>query len=295
MLHTRLAPTPSGYLHAGNGVSFIAAWVLARAAGGRVLLRIDDLDAERRRAEYLEDIFRTLEWLTLDYDVGPVGVGDFLRRYSQHLRLELYMNALLRLRDGGHLYACACSRRQILEQSPSGRYPGTCRARSLSFDASDIAWRARVPPGAVVSFREWRRGEPRTADLDREMGDFVARQKNGLPAYQIASLVDDLHFGINFIVRGEDLLSSTAAQTFLASLLGYDDFHRLSYWHHALLSDASGRKLSKSLGADALKTWREGGRAPTELYRQAARWLELPLQAADSLDSLVGAMRERGM
>lgn len=293
VLRTRLAPTPSGLLHPGNALSFIITWCLCRAAGGRLLLRIDDLDAARRRPEYLEDIFRTLDWLGLDYDEGPAGVEDFLQRHSQHTRLDLYHAALDRLRAAGHLYACPCSRRQIGERSPDGRYPNTCRERGLPFDAPRTAWRVRVPEGTQVSFREWRSGT-RSYPLAGEMGDFVVRRKNGLPAYQLASLVDDLHYEINFIVRGADLLASTAAQQFLAAGLDARPFREALFWHHPLLTGPDGEKLSKSKGAGSLQEWREAGRSPLPLFRDAGRWLNIDPEAVTSLETLLEAVREGG-
>jgi len=285
-VRTRLAPTPSGLLHPGNGLSFVLTWALARAAGGEVLLRIDDLDKARRRREYLEDVFETLDWLGLDYDTGPGGPDDFLKNYSQHTRLDLYRAVLERLRESGYLYACTCSRRQIREASPSGIYPLTCRKLRLPFEAERTAWRVSVPAGKKVTFREWQSGE-REINLAEAMGDFVVRQKNKMPAYQIASLVDDLQYGINFIVRGEDLLDSTAAQIYLAELLGEDAFLRSLFWHHGLLTDESGGKLSKTKGAGSLRGWRETGKSPQSLYRQAGSWLGLAEQEIGSLEDLV--------
>jgi glutamyl-tRNA synthetase len=112
-LRTRIAPTPSGFLHAGNAVNFLITHELARAARGTLLLRIDDLDAERARPEYLDDIFRSLEWLGIDWDEGPTGPEDFLRNWSQRSRIERYSELLLGLRKGGHLYACECSRKAV--------------------------------------------------------------------------------------------------------------------------------------------------------------------------------------
>lgn len=289
-LRTRLAPTPSGLLHPGNGLSFVLTWALTRAAGGEVLLRIDDLDKARRRREYLEDVFETLEWLGLDYDIGPGGPDDFLKNYSQHTRLDLYREALERLRESGCLYACTCSRRQIREASPSGIYPLTCRELRLPFEAERTAWRVSVPAGKAVTFREWQRGE-REINLAETMGDFVVRQKNKMPAYQIASLVDDLHYDINFIVRGEDLLDSTAAQIYLAELLGEDAFLQTLFWHHGLLTDESGGKLSKTKGAGSLRAWREAGKSPLSLYRRAGSWLGLAAEEIGSLENLVDRVK----
>jgi glutamyl/glutaminyl-tRNA synthetase len=291
MLRTRIAPTPSGLLHPGNGLSFIVTWSIARAAEGKLLLRIDDLDDGRRRPEYLEDIFRTLDWLGLDYDEGPKGVEDFLRHYSQHSRLDLYRETLAELRRRGLLYACTCSRRQIRERSPDGRYPNTCRQRGLPFGASQTAWRIHVPEHTAVSIREWT-AKRYSIDLSEEMGDFVIRQKNIMPAYQIASLMDDLHYDINFIVRGADLLHSTAAQLFLAGQLDATPFLEAAFWHHALLKSVNGEKLSKTKGAGSLKAWREQGRSPRELYRLAGAWLGAEEGQFDSLTDLLPFARQ---
>ncbi len=290
---TRIAPTPSGLLHLGNGVSFIVTWVLARANNGEVFLRIDDLDAERSRPEYVVDIFETLEWLGLDYDEGPSGPDDFYANYSQQLRLEQYQDTLNKLRTKGHLFACTCSRRQINEQSEDGRYPGTCRDQALDWWAPQTAWRVRVPDEVEVSFREWRQGRS-CISPGQEMGDFVLRQKNERPAYQLASLLDDLQWNINFIVRGQDLLSSTGAQIYLAELLNETAFTEATFWHHPLLTDESGEKLSKSKMSTALKARREMGEGPQALYLEAAKWLDLHAEAGVSLEALVSSVRERG-
>lgn len=292
MLRTRLAPTPSGYLHSGNGISFIVTWAIARAAGGKVVLRIDDLDKGRRRPEYLEDIFRTLEWLGLDYDEGPTGPEDFLSKYSQHHRLGLYYEVLHRLRESGYLYACTCSRRQIRERSTDGRYPNTCRTLQLPFDKTQTAWRISVPESTTAEFREWRQ-EQAMIDIGKVMGDFVVRQKNRLPAYQIGSLVDDLHYNINFVVRGKDLRPSTAAQAFLASILQEQAFLNATFWHHPLISNMAGEKLSKSKGAGSLAAWRNAGRSPEPLYQEAAKWLFEADQVNGSLEALVERIREK--
>ena len=290
-LRTRLAPTPSGLLHPGNGLSFVMTWCLARAAGGQVLLRIDDLDISRRRREYMEDIFRTLDWLGLDYDEGPAGVDDFLKHYSQHTRLDLYWEAIERLRQDGHLYACTCSRKEVRERSADGHYPLTCRNRGLPFDRENSAWRIVVPADIAIELSEWGQTNPILIQPAATMGDFVVRQKNGWPAYQIASLIDDLYFHVNFIVRGEDLQPSTAAQLFLSDLLAEEQFQQITFWHHPLLTGKDGEKLSKSKRAASLQTWQEAGRSPLAIYQMVAAWLALPEDESYTLDTLVEACR----
>ena len=288
-IRSRLAPTPSGLLHPGNAVSFLLTWGLVRAWGGTLVLRIDDLDAARRRRDYVEDIFRSIEWLGLDYDEGPSDVESLVGRYSQQHRLPRYLQAVERLRTGGHLFACTCSRRDIREASATGRYPGTCREKDLSFSAKKVAWRIKVPPEAGFEQPAWP-GESIVLEPGRTMGDFVVLGKNRVPAYQVASLMDDLEMGINFVVRGTDLWPSTAAQRFLAESLDEPAFARIRFWHHRLLTGPSGEKLSKSKGAGSLQAWREAGRGPETLVEQAAGWLGMKLGPQPSSDELRAAI-----
>lgn len=292
-LRTRIAPTPSGLLHPGNGISFVMTWALARASQGTVLLRIDDLDKGRRRPEYLEDIFATLDWLGIDYDEGPSGVDDFLQNWSQHQRLDRYYEALAQLKEADHLFACDCTRKQIREESEAGLYPGRCQKRQLDFEQDGVAWRIKLEPSTKISFRDWHWGQ-RITDLNGNAGHFVVRQKNRMPAYQIASLVDDHDFKINFIVRGMDLLSSTAAQIHLARLLNWPRFSQVVFWHHPLKMNSRGQKLSKSKGASSLKFWREQQRSPQELYQQAAQWLGVKTTVTSPAE-LVEALRSNGV
>ncbi len=289
---TRFAPTPSGFLHPGNGISFILTWAIARAADGHILLRIDDLDKARFRQEYLEDIFETLDWLGLDYDQGPASVADFMANWSQHRRLETYTAALDQLRENGLLFACDCTRKQIREQSEDGLYPGRCLDRQLAYDRKDVSWRVALQEPTKVSFHDWRWGH-RILDLAGDVGNFVVRQKNGFPAYQIASLVDDREYDINFIVRGKDLLSSTAAQLYLAKLLEWPAFQQATFWHHPLLMDDDGGKLSKSAGATSLRSWRNGGRSTGSLFEKASEWLQLKHRCTTGTE-LVAALKELG-
>jgi glutamyl/glutaminyl-tRNA synthetase len=288
-VRTRLAPTPSGYLHPGNGVSFALTWALARAASGSVLLRIDDLDRARFRIEFVEDIFRTLDWLGLDWDEGPQSPDDFFAHFSQTLRIEIYESALHKLSASGLIYACDCSRKQIREQTADGHYPGFCSARQLDLSIPAAAWRAKLPEPCIVKINTWREPNPYAVDLKNVMGDFVLRQKDGAPAYQIASLCDDIHWNINFVVRGEDLLYSTAAQVWLATQLSALSFQKITFFHHPLITDMRGEKLSKSAGAAALVNWRTSGQHPKAIFALAAQWLGLDVQpeTAQELKELV--------
>lgn len=260
-IRTRIAPTPSGYLHVGNGLNFLLAHAIARESGGTVLLRIDDLDAERTRPAYVEDIFESLHWLGITWDEGPRDAVDFARNWSQTGRMGPMYNMLERLRDMGVLFACICSRKELAGC--------TCRDQGLSFDATGTTWRLRVPAPCPVVINDLIGGST-TVDLNTLMPDPVLRQRNGSPAYQLASLADDLRFGINVIVRGEDLLPSTACQLYLAALLAEHGFLDVMFLHHPLITDDQGRKLAKSEGADSLRTMRSGGISPDQLKRDAA-------------------------
>lgn len=271
MVRTRIAPTPSGFLHVGNGINFSVVWQLAKANNGTILLRIDDLDAERTRPEYVEDIFATLEWLGMEWQEGPAGVADFHHNWSQHHRTAQYEALLADLRARDLLYACDCSRSKVAAASVDGGYPGICRELNKPLDDSGMAWRVKLPVNPVATFHELGKGN---VQLAIRGGDPVVRSRASgaappRPAYHIASLVDDLHFGMNTVVRGEDLLSSTALQVHLAMVTDNVDFAQASFLHHPLSTDNQGRKLSKTAGADALRAWRAQGRSPEEVHASA--------------------------
>lgn len=273
MVRSRLAPTPSGYLHAGNAINFLLTEALVRRANGHLHLRIDDLDRARVRPAYLADIFDTLAWLELRYDSGPRDVADFAARWSQLHRLPRYEALLQRLAAVPDLvYACTCSRAAA---GPDGRYPGTCRARGLPLNTPGAAWRVRVPAETEISFSDALLGSV-TLSLTEAMGDFVIRKKDGLPAYQVASLADDVADQMTLLVRGQDLLPSTAAQLWLAGQAGppYDGFRQSRFWHHSLLLDAAGHKLSKSQQTPLTQlALPASGLTPAGLRAQALRLL----------------------
>lgn len=282
-VHTRIAPTPSGFLHEGNALSFLYTWALARRHGARILLRVDDLDRPRVRREYLQDIFDTLAWLHIDFDEGPSSVEDLDRAWSQVLRLPAYFGVLQDLRATGQLYACTCSRARQRLQAHNA--PCACKDAGLDLEEEGVAWKVAVPDGAKVRYREG--DQSRELDVSRLMGPFVVRQKNGMPAYQVASLADDIHFQVDLIVRGQDLLPSTAAQLYLSELLDFGAFQEATFLHHPLVSDADGNKLSKSAGALALKTGRERGLPAESLLPQVATMLGLHHPVREMGDLLI--------
>jgi len=199
---TRIAPTPSGFLHTGNLFSFTLAWLWARSNGGRVLLRIDDADTERKRPEYLEDIFRLLEKLGLNWDIGPTDPDDFERNWSQARRPDIYSSLLSELAGKNQVYACTCSRKKNNAAEPTDC---SCRAQNLPLDFPGAAWKAA--PTEPVTITDRVKGE-----LMVPLAPFIIKRRDGLPAYQLCSLADDRHFGVTHVLRGEDLLPSTAMQ-----------------------------------------------------------------------------------
>ncbi|MBS1603076.1 MAG: tRNA glutamyl-Q synthetase [Bacteroidetes bacterium] len=283
---TRIAPTPSGFLHLGNVLSFVRTIGMARDRGASVLLRIDDMDRDRVETEYLQDIFFTLNFLELPWEEGPRDVREFEGEWSQVHRLGMYREALEELRERGEVFACNCSRAQVLRSSPGGVYPGTCRDKGISLDAENVSWRLRtgdeevkirmVEGGRIVPEGFVSRGSVMggyvSARLPDEMKDFVVRKRDGFPAYQLSSVVDDLFFGVDLVVRGEDLWASTVAQHYLAGKLG-TTLGGISFYHHALLKAGDGRKLSKSAGDTSIQYLRKQGLAKKEVFAMLARMM----------------------
>ena len=277
---SRLAPTPSGYLHLGNAVNFVLTWLLTRQAGGRLHLRIDDLDRARLRRPYLDNIFRVIDWLGLDYDHGPSGPDDFLRHYSQLLHLPDYNAVLRRLAQQPGLVQASTRSRTSPIDTP------------VALEARGVAWRAQVPAGTTVTLRDGWQGETAVA-LATLMPDFVIRKKDGVAAYQVASIADDLRLGTTLIVRGLDLQASTAAQLWLAAHLSETaafNARCVQFHHHDLLTDATGRKLSKSRQATGETGILGAAGGPAVVYRAVAVLLGLPAEAGESLAALRGTV-----
>ncbi len=273
----RLAPTPSGFLHLGNARSFLLAWLWARSEGGRVVLRIEDVDRARCRAELRDQALRDLEWLGLDWDEGP-RAGDPPGALDQSTRRDVYRAALDELARAGLAYPCMCTRRDLEDaaRAPHGEsdvvYPGTCRGRFRDADAARSAsgrapaWRFRWD-GATVSFRDEISGahEVRPANL----GDFVVWGREGWPSYQLAAVVDDAAGGITQVLRGRDLLFSTARQLALYAALGLRAPER---WAHVpLLQHGGGERLAKRRGDLALASLRAEGVDPRRIVGYLAR------------------------
>ncbi len=269
---TRIAPTPSGYLHMGNALSFSLTAALAQKYSATILLRIDDLDQQRVNIDYVEDIFATLSLLGIQWQEGPHNRNEFQQTYSQLKRVESYEAYLRQLVANKQVYACTCSRSAILQRSPLGHYDGYCRAKGLPLDTPQACWRLYTDREANVLVNELY-AEPLQQKLPIDMYDFVVRKKDGLPAYQLASLADDCYYGIDLIVRGKDLWASTIAQLYLARLLNKTSFLDTTFVHHSLLLTTAGEKMSKSVGDTAVKTLREQGVSASELFKHIAKGL----------------------
>jgi glutamyl/glutaminyl-tRNA synthetase len=231
---TRLAPTPSGYLHTGNIYNFLLNWLWAKSNQGKVLLRIDDGDAERKRKVYVEDIFRVLDWLGLDWDIGPSGPDDFEKNWSQHRRKEMYEESLLQLVNAAMLFACTCSRKDVCH----------CVEKNIPLSQAGTAWKIKTNENTVVSFHD-----KILKETAIPIYPFVVRKKDGFAAYQLCSVADDRYFGITHICRGADLQESTAMQLYLDDALSSPFFRHCILWHHPLIENTKGIKLSKSAGA----------------------------------------------
>lgn len=264
-MRTRIAPTPSGLLHAGNAMNFLLVEELARRSGARILLRIDDLDEERAHPACVADIFRVLHLLGIAWHEGPRDPGELRMHWSQRLRMHRYHALIGELIAAGAVFACTCSRSTA----------GNCRCASLGLPPAhpDSALRLRTrATGTVVAMGP--DGTPHALDPHALIPEPVIRRRDGLPAYQVASLADDLDLGVDLVVRGLDLLPSTAAQLLMARVLGRTAFLDARFVHHPLFTDASGRKLSKSTP--------EGRPMPLEpTAHEVAYWRDRARQQAD--------------
>jgi len=256
---TRLAPTPSGYLHLGNAYSFALTVSLAKKTGAKILLRIDDLDRERVNQQYVQDIFDTLTFLEIQWNEGPRNMDEYETVWSQLHRMDIYHNALQQLKESGAVYACSCSRTQI--------HTCTCRDKSIHLDAENVSWRLQTDNEKELSIKTLD-GDIIKTKLPVEMKDFIVKKKDGYPAYQLTSLIDDLHFGIDLIVRGEDLWPSTIAQHYLAEVLQQPGFKKIIFHHHPLIMETEDKKLSKSAGATSIKYLREQGETVEDVYEK---------------------------
>lgn len=263
---TRIAPTPSGFLHLGNLYSFLITKALAENHGTKILLRIDDLDRERFNIEYVQDIFDTLDFMEIGYDLGPKNIQEFESEWSQKHRLSLYEAGLEKLRTQDLLFACDCSRKKIQQMDSSGYYLGHCQDRRIPLDRQEVAWRFNTFTSDFIKIKEY--PDPwKSYTLPEDTAFFVVRKKDRLPAYQLTSVIDDLHFGVDLIIRGTDLFGSTLAQQLVADSLEDKTFREVTFLHHKLLRGPNKEKLSKSEGSTSIQFLRKAGKKPIDVYR----------------------------
>lgn len=257
----RFAPSPTGYIHLGNVWTAFLAWLQVRQQKGTLILRIEDIDEQRSKPEYTQALLEDLAWLGLDWDEGP-GKGGPYGPYIQQKRYSLYEKALQELQAKHLLYPCYCSRARLQaigapHEGEHRLYDGHCygmpeeQRRQMDRKPS---WRVHVPH-VSVSFTDGSYG-PFSDYLPRVCGDFVVRRADGLYAYQLAVAVDDGSMGITHVLRGRDLLSSTAQQIWLMEVLGYTP---PSYTHVPMLIDASGNRLSKRQQGITVRSLRDRG------------------------------------
>lgn len=263
---TRIAPTPSGFLHLGNAYSFLLTKALAEKQGAKILLRIDDLDRERYRQEYVQDIFDTLDFLEIQIHQGPSSVAEFESQWTQQERMPLYQEALDQLQQSRLLFSCTCTRSQILQIDPRGIYLGQCMDRRMPLDKNEAAWRINTLDADFLDYIAYPSTQ-KSALIPEEASCYVVRKKDKDPAYQLASLVDDIHFGVDLVVRGQDLFPSTLAQLDLARILGKEEFAKTTFYHHPLLKGPDQSKLSKSAGAFSIRQLRQEGKSLGDVFQ----------------------------
>ena len=278
----RFAPSPSGRMHLGNVFSAMLAWLSIRSCGGKLVLRIEDLDPDRCRREYADQLKRDLEWLGLTWDEEQT---------PQSLRSEAYRGMFSRLEEKNLVYPCYCSRVELHAASAPHAsdgtllYAGTCRNLTDAQRAAKTktpCWRVAVPD-EDVSFTDGLQGAY-TQNLARACGDFIIRRADGVYAYQLAVVTDDAQAGVTQVVRGSDLLSSTPRQIWLQRQLGFPE---PSYYHVPLLVAPDGRRLSKRDGDQSLENLREKYTAQEIVGRLAYAYGLQPEPAPRTPESLI--------
>lgn len=270
----RLAPTPTGYLHLGHARTFWVAQQRAKQAGGTLILRDEDLDRDRCRPEFAQAMLDDLHWFGLDWQEGPDCGGPFAP-YRQSERLPKYLEIWRRLAASGDIYPSTHSRKDVQQALsaphddeneplfPTGFRPPLGTGRGAT-EPGEVNWRFRVPDGIEVVFQDGQCGEVRRmAGVD--FGDFLVWRKDGFPSYELAVVTDDHAMEITEVVRGEDLLTSTARQLLLYQTLGWSP---PAFWHCPLVRDAQGVRLAKRTQAMSLRELREQGRTPEDLRRE---------------------------
>jgi glutamyl-tRNA synthetase len=273
----RLAPSPTGLLHIGHACTFWTAYRRAVEHGGTLIFRNEDLDPQRCKPEFARAMMEDLQWLGIRWQEGP-DIGGAFAPYEQSRRRESYLAAWRKLRDGGFIYPCDCSRKDVAlsaaapnEGDDDPLYPGRCREKIV--EASQYAapagvnWRFRVPDGETVAFDDLRQGAQRFL-AGKDFGDFVIWRRDDVPAYQLAVVADDAAMEITEVVRGADLLKSTARQLLLLRALGLSV---PAYYHCDLVRDESGVRLAKRHDALSLRKLRAQGHTPQQVLDRCAQ------------------------
>jgi glutamyl-tRNA synthetase len=269
----RLAPSPTGLLHLGHARTFWMAQERARANGGTLVLRNEDIDSTRFKLEFVPQMIEDLRWFGFEWQEGPDCGGAF-GPYSQSERRPFYAAALEKLRERGFIYPCTCSRKDIRDAASAPNagddepiYPGTCRDKNPSTlnsqPSTRFNWRFRVPDGETISFIDGNCGAQQFV-AGKDFGDFVVWRHDDVSAYQLACVVDDAAMGITEVVRGADLLLSTARQILLYRSLGLTP---PAFYHSALMLDEKGNRLAKRHDALSLRALRERGETSESLRR----------------------------
>ncbi len=272
----RLAPSPTGLLHVGHACTFWTAYRRAVDHNGTLVFRNEDLDPQRSKAEFSRAMVEDLKWLGIGWQEGP-DVGGPFAPYEQSGRREFYLQTWRRLRDGGFIYPCTCSRKDLAmaaaapnENDDEPLYPGRCRNKlgeATHYETpGDVNWRFLVSDGETMAFDDLRQGR-QSFVAGRDFGDFLVWRRDDVPAYQLAVVADDAAMQITEVVRGADLLKSTARQLLMIRAL------RLpvpAYYHCNLVRDAAGIRLAKRHDALSLRTLRQQGRTPQEILQICA-------------------------
>lgn len=276
MYRGRIAPSPTGYLHLGHARTFWTAQQRCRAADGVLVFRNEDLDRERCRPPFVAAMYEDLRWFGLDWQEGPdvtsVPNGGPFAPYAQSERRDFYLRAWEDLRDRGAIYPCTCSRKDLAQSASAPHddqdepvYPGTCRERNIDAvefdDPAGVNWRFRVPDNETIKFQDGNLG-PQLFVAGKDFGDFLVWRRDDIPAYQLAVVVDDAAMQITEVVRGEDLLRSTARQILLQRALSLP---APEYFHCELMRDEHGVRLAKRHEALSLRTLRDQGIIPEQL------------------------------
>jgi glutamyl-tRNA synthetase len=280
----RLAPSPTGYLHLGHARTFLTAAERAEHAQGALIFRNEDLDPDRCREEFLAAMYEDLLWLGLKWIEGP-DCGGPCAPYSQSERREFYLDGWRALHEGGFIYPCTCSRKELAQAASAPNdtddepiYPGKCRTRPnpRSFDfPAGVNWRFRVPEGEEIAFKDGRLGIVRYV-AGKDFGDFVVWRRDDVPAYQLAVVADDHAMQISEVVRGADLLKSTARQLLLYRALG---LAAPEFYHCDLVRDDSGTRLAKRHDALSIRTLRESGWTAEQVRARALSSRETPTRS----------------